>query len=166
MRVRFFIMAFIMLVGFLISVFATDRLTRFCLYTPLKVLLISLGIAAILWGVSDWFFEGVGLKGYFEVKGKDLFFYPFFVCFSCALSSYTIFLCKVRRVRDNNFSIFCCFFVLPVLLALTIIATQSDSGLQAVTFYYMVAFLIPQSYFFLDFLRKNRNGEWDEGAKP
>lgn len=162
MKVRFLIMAILMIAGLLVSIFATNKLTRFCLYTPLKVLLVGLGVTVILWAVSGAVFENMDIKGYFEMKGKDLFFYPFFVCVSCCIASYTIFLCKMPGVRHNDLLSFCSFFVFPLLIAWTIVGTQGDSGVELwQTTYYSIGFVLPQIYFFADFLKKRNKGEWE-----
>lgn len=153
-----------MLVGLVVSIFTTDRLTRFCLYTPLKVLVISLGIVALLWVASGYLFDGTGAGVYFEVKGKDLFLYPFFLCFLCSMASYSIFLCKMREVRGSRLLSFLCFMVLPLAIAGIFIFSQYDSGIRLLqTIYYSIAFVIPQGYFYVFFLRKQAKGEWDKG---
>lgn len=152
-----------MAAGLLVSTFSTNKLTRFCLYTPLKVLITSIGIAAFLWIISSFLFESSITKYYFEVNGKDLFLYPFFVCFSCAMASYSIFLCKIYAVRNNRSMSFCSFFIIPLLVVSIFISTQDTSdGVLPQTIYYYIAFIIPQSYFYTSFLRKQNKGEWDQ----
>lgn len=151
-----------MILGLLTSLFSTNKLTRFCLYTPLKVLLISLGLALILWLVSARVFDGIDMKQYMDIDNKDLFFYPFFVCFSCAMASFSIFFCKISSVRDNFLLSFICFFFLPLFIAFWIVSPQIHSKEYYMqTTYYSLAFILPQAYFFIDFWRKNKNGYWD-----
>lgn len=152
-----------MIAGLLTSLFSTNRLTRFCLYTPLKVLLISLVLSLILWLISNSLFDDIDIKQYMDVNNKDLFFYPFFVCFSCAISSYSIFLCKINSVRDNFLLSFISFFPLPLFMAFLIVSPQIQSREYYMqTAYYSLAFILPQIYFFIDFSRKNKNGDWVE----
>ncbi|MDL2215257.1 hypothetical protein LJC00_03620 [Dysgonomonas sp. OttesenSCG-928-M03] len=162
MKVRFIIIAILMIVGLVISIFATNRLTRFCLYTPIKVLIVSSGIAMILWAISDFVFENIDVKGYFELKGKDLFFYPLFVCFSCCIASYTIFLCKLKSVRESNIFSFCSFFVFPLMIAWAIIGTQSETNIDLIqTIYYCLAFIVPQTYFYIEYTKGRKKREWE-----
>lgn len=163
MRVRFLIMAVLLIAGLLTSLFATNKLTRFCLYTPLKVLLVGLVLSLLLWFLSDYVFTGADVKKYMGVNNKDLFFYPFFVCFSCALASYSIFFCKIRYVRDSWFLSFCCFFILPLFLSFWIVSPQIQSKEYYMqTACYAIAFLLPQIYFYIDFCRQNKRGVWDK----
>ncbi len=161
MKVRLIIIAILLITGLLTSLFSTNKLTRFCLYTPLKVLLISLGLALILWIVSGGIFDGLDTKQYMNVDNKELFFYPFFVCFSCAIASYSIFLCKINAVRDNFLLSFISFLLLPLFMAFWIVSPQSPSKEYYVqTAYYSLAFILPQAYFFIDFRQKSKNGDW------
>lgn len=161
MKVRLIIIAVLLIVGLLTSLFSTNKLTRFCLYTPLKVLLISLGLALILWIVSGSIFNGVDMKQYMNVDNKELFFYPFFVCFSCALASYSIFLCKISSVRENFLLSFISFLFLPLFIAFWIVSPQIPSKEYYMqTAYYSLAFILPQTYFFIDFWKKTKSGAW------
>lgn len=162
MKVRFFILAILMIAGLLTSLFSTNRLTRFCLYTPIKVLLLSLATAVMLWFVSDSVFDDVNAMDYMDVDNKELFFYPFFVCFSCVISSYTIFLSKIRLVRTSFVLSFICFLLLPLFLALLAVLPQVEvQGYYIQTAYYSLAFIFPQAYFFIDFWQKSKKGIWD-----
>ena len=152
-----------MVSGLAVSIFTTDRLTRFCLYTPLKVLVISLCIVTLLWVASDFLFIGTDVQTYFEVKGKDLFLYPYFICFLCSIASYSIFLCKIREIRSSKLLSFLCFLILPLAIAGLFVFTQGQTGVRCLqTIYYSIAFIIPQCYFYASFRRKQNKGEWDK----
>lgn len=161
MRLRFIVMAILLILGLLTSLFSTNKLTRFCLYTPLKVLLISLVIVLILWFVSDDIFVGNNMKQYMDIGDKELFFYPFFVCFNCSIASYSIFLCKINVIRGSFLLSLVCFLLLPLFIAILIVLPQLQSKEYYIqTAYYLLAFVLPQIYFFSDFWRKNKRGEW------
>lgn len=161
MRIYFIIISILLIAGMLASLLSTNKLTRFCLYTPLKVFLISLGLALILWSVSDKIFGEAEIKEYVNIDNKDLFFYPFFICFSCAVVSYSIFLCKIRVVRKSFFLSFLSFFFLPLFFLFLNISDQGVSKEYYVqTVFYSLSFILPQVYFFIDFRKKNRKGDW------
>lgn len=163
MRVRLAIVAILLIAGLLISLFSKNKLTRFCLHTPLKVLLISLTISLPLWIISGYIFKDSDIKQYMDVNNKDLFFYPFFICFSCAIASYSIFLSKIRSVRKNFLLSFISFLPLPLLISFFLVSSQLESSeyyLQ--TAYYSLAFILPQTYFFVYFWRREQKGEWSK----
>lgn len=155
MRFGYFILAVFAVAILAVSIFTTDRLTRFCLYTPLKVLVISLGLSALLWGLSGIIFENLFIDTYFDVRGKDLFWYPFFLCFCCSMASYSIFLCKLSFVRQSGFLTFCSFFLFPLLVSYLIVVPQFSVPQYILQyFYYSLAFVIPQTYFYITFRKK------------
>lgn len=162
MKVRFFLMAILLIAGLLISLFSTNKLTRFCLYTPLKVLLVSLAISLMLWLMSGKIFNDADIKLYMDVNNKDLFFYPFFICFSYCLASYSIFFCKISSVRKNFFLSFASFILLPLLIGFWVVSPQVQSMEYYIqTAYYSLAFVVPQIYSFVYFWRQNKKGLWE-----
>lgn len=163
MRASLTIIAILLLAGLLTSLFSKNKLTRFCLYTPLIVLLLSLAISLVLWFISDNIFKNPDAKLYMDINNKELFFYPFFVCFSCAVASYSIFLCKIHVVRQNFLLSFISFFPLPLLIAFFFLSSQFTSDEYYIqTAYYSLAFILPQAYFFIFFWRKKTKGDWSK----
>lgn len=155
--------AILLLAGLLTSLFSKNKLTRFCLHTPLLVLVLALAISLILWFISDNICKNPNTKLYMDINNKELFFYPFFVCFSCAVASYSIFLCKIRAVRENFLLSFISFFPLPLLIAFFFLSSQFTSDEHYIqTAYYSLAFILPQTYFFILFRRKKKKGEWSK----
>lgn len=160
MRFILILTAICIIAGLLAGKYSTDKLTRFCLFTPVKVLFLSMIFALLLWMVSDHFFKDVFTKAYFVINGKELLFYPLFVSFLYSVSSYCIFFCKIKTVRYNNYLSFSCFFVVPFIIVNLFIRNQAGiSHLQSL--YYFLAFLIPQFYYYAYFLRKQQKGDWD-----
>lgn len=160
MKIIIIIISVVIVSGLLVGTFSTDKLTRFCLFTPLKVLIVSFALTALLWVISGFVFEDTVSGIYFEVRRKDLFFYPFFICIMYALASYSIFLCKVPVVRNNRSLTFLSFFIIPLVFVL-ILSFRNGADTQVLhTLYFYIAFAIPQSYFYNSFLNKQAKGEW------
>lgn len=152
MRLGYFILVMMSVFIFVVSLFTTNRLIRFCIYTPLKVLLASLIINVFLWLAANSVFGTEDIVPYFHISGRDLIPYPFFVCVACSISSYTIFLCCIESVRKSKFHTFCSFFIYPLIIAFLTVATQYNiEGHLLQTAYYSLAFIIPQSYFYRSF---------------
>jgi len=160
MKAKLLAIAILVVFGFVLNLFISDRLTRFCLYTPLKVLIVSLLFSSLLWGISGFIFNNESLSLYIEWKNKDLFLYPFFVSFICSMSSYSIFLCKINLIRNNHLYIFASFFIVPLLISYIILSHQDEFLFQIPqTLYYSLAFILPQSYYYREFIVKSGRGE-------
>lgn len=154
MRLGYFILIMLSIFIFVVSLFTTNRLVRFCMYTPLKVLLAALVIGVFLWLAVNSVFNVEEVIPYLHISGRDLIPYPFFVCLICSMSSYTIFLCCIESVRVSKFHTFCSFFVYPLVIAFLTIVTQYDmEGHFLQTAYYSLAFIVPQIYFYYSFRR-------------
>lgn len=152
MRLGYFILVMLSIFIFVVSLFTTNRLVRFCMYTPLKVFLAALIIAVALWLGASSVFKVEDIAPYLNISERDLIPYPLFICIICSISSYTIFLCCIESVRQSKFQTFCSFFIYPLAITFLTVVTQYDiEGHLLQTAYYSLAFVIPQIYFYQNF---------------
>lgn len=140
-----------------------SKLHDFCFNTPLKVLGISL-IISILFCIILPFFKPIesddpsfenGILGFFSIGCN----------FLNSICSYTIGLNLYKTVRNNLILSFLSFYA-PLLIApftsILILSGGLDSEFCFILFPWLflsLPFLIPQTYFFIKFRRRMRNGE-------
>lgn len=158
MVVKLLIIIAVIISIFIINRYITAPLTRFCLYTPIKTFVFSLLLSCIFWSISNIFLNENYIEAYYEIFNKDILLFPFFICTLCCISSYSIFLCKIKPVRNNYFYSFASFFILPLVIAYAVIGLQYNfmKHIQQII-YYSFAFILPQSYYYRVFLKKRGN---------
>ncbi|MDR2956235.1 MAG: hypothetical protein LBV43_14265 [Prevotella sp.] len=127
------------------------KLKKFCVYTPLRVLLISLILSSILAVIYLKRIEGTrdGLAG----------LYPYVmmaVTIVCCLLSYTVLLNLIEKVRNSFFLSFLTFYF-PVLLFSVILLITFIGDYRVMIFLWLFPFLpfiLPQTYYFIRFRQK------------
>lgn len=138
------------------------RLDKFCLFTPMKVLGISLGISLII-GIVCVFLYPSKPTQHGEVTYGGMWLGLIFFLFSalCSVSSYSICLNMYRTIR-NNFLLSLLSFFLPILLlpiiALVVWNVQESKRALGYTFF-TIPFIIAQIYFFIKFRKQVKSGE-------
>lgn len=151
MRFGYFILTMLLTIIFVVSFFATNRLVRFCLYTPLKVLLASVVINSFLW-VGSYFLNQEAAHSLSHHSIQNLISYSTFTSMVYTISSYSIFLCCTESVRTNKFLLFCSFFVYPITITtLSILLRHSTQDYPTETICCFVSLIVPQIYFYLNF---------------
>ena len=134
------------------------KIQSFCLFTPLKVLVISIQVSVLLiWPVSwmeyefpAWLKPDIGswtLRAILLVNG--------FV----ALFSFAVALNILQSVRNNILLSFFSFF-LPAIIVYTVIIFKASSGV-GYTLFMLLPFLIPQVYYYIRFRKRLKSGEFE-----
>jgi len=136
------------------------KLKKFCLTTPLKVLLISMILSSILVFFLSKRIEGTR-DGLASVAVGMIIVYNAI----CSVLSYSVLLNLYRRVRDNVALSFLSFY-LPVLVALlgilimyVVYVVHGGEFLMAMWLIYSIPFIIPQTYYFVRFRQRLKSGE-------
>ena len=135
------------------------KIQAFCLYTPLKVLAITLQLSVLLiWPVSwmgckfpVWLRSDMGgwnLRVILLVNG--------FV----ALFSSTLALNIYQSVRKNAFLSFLTFF-LPFVVVYGVILSNIPQSGAGYTLFVFSAFLIPQIYYYIRLRKRLRLGDFE-----
>ena len=129
------------------------KLHRFCTYTPLKVLGISFAIAFISAFILDKIMEKNARETMY------LMIYPLLIIPNILFSigSYSIYLNLYKEIRDNILLSLLSFYF-PVFIAGFIMLTNGIFGVLAIPLI-AVPFLIPQTYYFMQFRKRLATGE-------
>lgn len=126
------------------------KLKKFCVYTPLKVLAISLILAYILSYLYMKRIEGTR-------DGLAIVAVYLMVAYSiaCSLTSCSILLNLYRKIRDNFVLSFLSFYFPIVITIIIMFATymyhRSEVSILIIWLIYSIPFLIPQTYYFIRF---------------
>lgn len=133
------------------------KLGKFCLYTPIKVLIVSTIISYIVFilGISlsspSYPHHGCDMSGI--VYGMIIFINIF-----SSILSYTIAFNFYKSVRDQSLLCFCSFYGFFILLFMvSLIPFASESIILALVAY--LPFLIPQTFYYIRFKKRLKSGE-------
>lgn len=134
-----------------------SKLKKFCIYTPLKVLLVSLILSFILSYLYMKRIEGTN-------DGLAIVAVYLMVTYSiiCSLASYSILLNLYRRIR-NNVVLSLLSFYLPIIVTMIIMFTnyiyhRTEISIFVMWLIYSIPFIIPQTYFFIRFRQELKKG--------
>lgn len=132
------------------------NLKKFCIFTPLRVLAISAVLALI---AAYFVAEKV------KVDSREtmyLMIYPLLIGYNVVLSlaSYSIFANIYRSVAYNFILSFLSFYVPVILFSIGVSLFAGGSGLLGLPMM-SIPFLIPQTYYFVQFRRRLKTKEFD-----
>lgn len=138
------------------------RLDKFCLFTPMKVLGISLGISLIIGIVCVFLYPSKPTQhGEATFGGMWLGLIFFVYSAFCSVTSYSICLNMYRTIRNNFFLSLLSFF-LPILILplISVIMWDVQELKKALTLtMFATPFIIAQIFFFVKFRKQVKSGE-------
>lgn len=132
------------------------KLGKFCLFTPIKVSIISVLLSVL---ISTLIIE-MNRPSNYPQHGCDmsgiLYVLIIFMNLLASLLSYTIAFNFYKIVRDNFVLSLMSFYALPVLVAFYLFKGDSTIFFTAII---SLPFLIPQTYYFVRFRKRLKSGD-------
>lgn len=138
------------------------RLDKFCFFTPIKVLGISLVISLIIGIICEFVYPSKPTQ-YGEATWGGMWLGAIFFLYSalCSIASYSICLNMYRTIRNNFFLSLLSFFLPLIILPLiALVAWNVQEVIRTLGYIlFTTPFIITQIYFFIKFRKQVKSGE-------